>query len=165
MKFVAHRNHMYEPPRPVTGIALLVYTYMKFVTHRKHMYKPPRPVTGIALLVYTYMMFVPHRKHMYKPPPPVTGIALLLYMNMMFVPHRKHMYKPPRPVTGVESLLLLHSTSYRLQLCGSVSSLDLVHILTRLLLHTWAGVSQPVTVWLCATGLVHVSGRDRNCVR
>jgi hypothetical protein len=27
--------------------------YMMFVSHMKHIYGPPRPVTGIALLVFT----------------------------------------------------------------------------------------------------------------
>jgi hypothetical protein len=35
------------------------------VSHRKHTYRPPRPVTGIVLLLYMQMMFEPHRKHTY----------------------------------------------------------------------------------------------------
>jgi hypothetical protein len=47
-----------------------------FVPDRKHTYEPPRPVTAIALLFYMQMMFVPHRTHAYGPPRPVTRIAL-----------------------------------------------------------------------------------------
>jgi hypothetical protein len=36
--------------RPDTGVALSFYMYMLFVPHRKHSFEPPRPVTGIALL-------------------------------------------------------------------------------------------------------------------
>jgi hypothetical protein len=39
-------GNTYEPPRPVTGIALLFYMRMAFVTHRKHMNGRPRPVYG-----------------------------------------------------------------------------------------------------------------------
>jgi hypothetical protein len=70
----------YEPPQPVTGIALLFYMQMMFIPDRKHAYEPPRPVTDIALLFYMQIIFVPHRRHMYGPPRPVTGIALLFYM-------------------------------------------------------------------------------------
>jgi hypothetical protein len=50
MMFVFHRKHTYEPPRPVTEIALLLYMNMTFVRHRKQTYGPPRAVTGLALL-------------------------------------------------------------------------------------------------------------------
>jgi hypothetical protein len=40
--------------------------YMTFVPHRKPSYEPPRPVTEIALLPYMERMFVPHGKHSYN---------------------------------------------------------------------------------------------------
>jgi hypothetical protein len=43
-QFVPHRKHAYGPPRPVTGITLLLYMYMMFVSHRRHTYRLPRPV-------------------------------------------------------------------------------------------------------------------------
>jgi hypothetical protein len=39
-------------------------------------YRPPRPATGIALLLVMYMMFAPHGKHTHRPRRPVTGIDL-----------------------------------------------------------------------------------------
>jgi hypothetical protein len=52
-----------------------------FLPHRKHTYGPPRPVTEIALVIYTYMLFLPHRKHTYGPSRPVTRIARYLYVD------------------------------------------------------------------------------------
>jgi hypothetical protein len=89
---VSHRKHTYEPPRPVTVIALFFIMWIMFVSHRKHTYGNPRPVTGIALL-HMWIMFVPHRKHTYGNPRPFTGIALLLHMWIMLVPHRKHLWE------------------------------------------------------------------------
>jgi hypothetical protein len=40
-------------------IALSFLTYMMFVPHRKHAYEPPRPVTGIALLSHFYFLANP----------------------------------------------------------------------------------------------------------
>jgi hypothetical protein len=34
-------------------------------TSQKYTYVPPRPITGIALVLYMYMIFVPHRKHLW----------------------------------------------------------------------------------------------------
>jgi hypothetical protein len=84
----------YRTARPVMRIFFFSMQF-KFVPHRKHIYEPPRSVTGIALLLYMYMTFVPHRKHIYESPRPVTGIALILYMYMAFVSHREHSYEPP----------------------------------------------------------------------
>jgi hypothetical protein len=45
-----------------------------------NIYGPPRPVTGIASLVYMQIMFLPNGKHTYEPPRPVTEISLLSYI-------------------------------------------------------------------------------------
>jgi hypothetical protein len=53
MMFIPHRTHTDGlSPGPVAGIALLLYMQMMFVPHRKHMYGPPQPVKGMALLFY-----------------------------------------------------------------------------------------------------------------
>jgi hypothetical protein len=49
MMFVPHRKYAYQPPWPVTGMALLIYMKMMFISDRKHTNEPPRPVKGIAL--------------------------------------------------------------------------------------------------------------------
>jgi hypothetical protein len=58
MIFVPYRKHTYEPPLPVTAIALLfICRWYPYLT--ENTYEPPRPVTALALLLicrwYSYL--------------------------------------------------------------------------------------------------------------
>jgi hypothetical protein len=62
-------------------------------------YVSPRPVKGIALLVYMKMMFVPPKIQTNRPLRPVMAIDLLFIFRCSYLSGNKPR-RPPRPVYG-----------------------------------------------------------------